>query len=205
VTNATASLWLFPRLSRFRKLYPEIQLRILCFENEVDLLSASVDVAILYGRNRWKDLDAELLFEEDSFPVCSPSYLDDYGPIDDATDLVRHTLIECEYQHPEWPDWQKWLRHHGVSTAAASKRITVSDYPLSIEGARDGLGLALGGTQFLWRDLSKRTLVRPFGGKMLTGWGFYLLRQRGIPVSPELATFRDWLHFEADEIVEGKE
>ncbi len=193
VSNAMASLWLFPRMPRFRKSHPDARIRLICCETDAEVLGPEIEVAITYGKGYWAEYDAELLFDEDAFPVCSPAYLEEYGPIDGPEDLRRHTLIKCEFSQPDWPDWQKWLRRQGVRDAVGQQWIRFNDYRLSVEAARDGLGIVLGGTQFLWRDLTRRTLVKPFESSIPTGWGYYLLQRRNTPTGRELATFRAWL------------
>ena len=62
-------------------------------ERLADFVSDGIDIAIRCGGGQYPGLAAELLMEEDNFPVCSPKLLKGRYPLSTPADLARHTLL----------------------------------------------------------------------------------------------------------------
>src|SRR5262249_23700391 len=75
-TLAFSSFWHIRRIPDFRARFPEIELRIIASDANLDLLAEGVDVAVRYGSGEWQELSATRLFAAEVFPVCSRSLLD---------------------------------------------------------------------------------------------------------------------------------
>ena len=73
---AFAAYWLMPRLPRFHRLHPEVDVSLITSERDHGALPAEIDVAINFGDGRFKHAEAQLLFREEVFPVCSPGLLE---------------------------------------------------------------------------------------------------------------------------------
>ena len=73
-TVAFSHFWLLPRISEFSRNHPGINLRILTQDSFPNIESAEIDIAIRFGSGMWADGQASLLFEDEVFPVCSPSF-----------------------------------------------------------------------------------------------------------------------------------
>src|SRR5260370_27865845 len=73
--DSLAARWLMPRLFRFRRTHGDIDVRVAMSERLADFVSDGIDIAIRCGGGRYPRLSAELLIEEDHFPVCSPKLL----------------------------------------------------------------------------------------------------------------------------------
>ncbi|MEX0284451.1 MAG: LysR family transcriptional regulator, partial [Paracoccaceae bacterium] len=75
VDPTIASIWLMPRLSRYRdEIGEDLSLHVTTTD-DVAGLSGAVDLTIQHGTGKWPGRDAALLFSEDVFPVCAPDYL----------------------------------------------------------------------------------------------------------------------------------
>jgi LysR family transcriptional regulator, glycine cleavage system transcriptional activator len=72
-THSFAIKWLVPRMHRFTKLYPELDIRIDSNDAPVDLEADTTDVAVRYGPVR--EGDSSTLFRERLVPVYSPELL----------------------------------------------------------------------------------------------------------------------------------
>ncbi len=76
-TNAMAALWLLPKVATFQQ-NEGIDLRILTTENILDLYKMDCDLALFYSKVPPANMKVTPLFPEEVFPVCSPSYLDQF-------------------------------------------------------------------------------------------------------------------------------
>src|SRR5919199_273668 len=93
VGMAFAAKWLVPRLDRFRRLHPGVDVRLDVTERLADFAREEVDVALRFGSGAYPGLRADRLFEEEVFPVCSPRLLEGERPLRQPADLRHHTLI----------------------------------------------------------------------------------------------------------------
>lgn len=196
-TVAFATYWFAPRLSQFRRCHPDVDVRVLASDRHQDMLADAVDLALTcgwYGTPGWR---AASLFTEVVFPVCSPGYLARH-PIASAEGLVDHSLLHLDPRHWEdvgWDvvDWTVWLSKFGVDYRPRHPMVTFNNYPMLVEAALAGEGVALG-----WRHLSEKLitegrLVRP----LVEEWDSertYFLAIRDLPAPPsDLTALREWL------------
>jgi LysR family glycine cleavage system transcriptional activator len=98
-THSFAIKWLVPRMPRFSKRSPELDIRIDSNDAPVDIEDDSVDVAIRYGPVR--DGDSALLFRERLVPVYSPELLAPGQAELTLADLTRFPLL-CERTPEAW-------------------------------------------------------------------------------------------------------
>ncbi|MGI9303686.1 MAG: transcriptional regulator GcvA [Gammaproteobacteria bacterium] len=161
--DSFATLWLVPRLPRFRKTAPEIDVRITTADRMIDFARENIDLAIRYGRNDWDGVRTFLLYEDEVFPVCSAEYLRSPHALTDPPALGHHTLLHDAMQI----DWRAWLH------AARSAGLDVADVDpksgpyfdhsyLAIQAAISGEGVALASKPIVLDALADGRLVRPF-------------------------------------------
>ena len=193
-TNSVSSLWLLPRLRRFHELNCNITISLLSSDNDAECLSDAMELAILRGDGDWPGYHAEKLFGETVFPVCSPGYLGDADRLASVSELTGHALIEVSNNHTEWLNWRTWLAQKGVDPERARKSAFVNTYPLAIQAAVDGLGIALGWGHLVDRHLKSGALVRPLVAEHVrTQSGYYLLRRNRARLRPEVEVVAKWL------------
>lgn len=193
-TNSVASLWLMPRLRRFNKANQRVKIMLVASDSDDECLSDTVDLAILRGDGDWPGYSARMLFGETIFPVCAPGYLKRNSKASEAADLINHDLIEVASTHTEWMNWKTWLGHIGIRDAVLDRSALFNTYPLSIQAAVDGLGVALGWGHLVDPLLDSGELIRPVPGLNLrTKSGYYLLKRDGLRGFPELEIVENWL------------
>ena len=192
-TTAMASLWLIPRLARFRDRQPDVDIRVLATDRPADFDAEDVDLALYYARDA-DGRGARRVLEEESFPVCSPAYLARCGVLATPADLLRHTLLVLEGDLPGWVNWPEWLRRLGVKEAAPRRTVRLNSYPLVVQAALAGQGIALGWRHLLDDHLASGALVRPVEAT-LGGPGAFWLFDYGNPARPrpEVGLLRDFL------------
>lgn len=139
---AMSSFWLMPALIRFRERHPQIDIRILASDQPLDPRREAIDLAILYGDGNWPGVVSHKLFEEEVFPVCSPSYLKD-RKIESASDLVNEVLIDVEAGVSICSTWNDWFNLAGVQTHSHQSSIRVSNFDLAYRAACASKGIAL--------------------------------------------------------------
>lgn len=197
--QSVAALWLLPKLEDFQREHGDIDLRLISSDLEADCLAEDVDVAIVHGDGNWPGYEAALLLDEEVFPVCSPAYLERHGAIARPADLLERVLIDLDDDHWNWINWRVWLTEqtvdlpHGGDRPGGLRRLIINSYPLIVQAARDGLGVALGWKHLVDEPLAAGTLVRPLEHLVRTDFGYYLLMRQDREASPEAEAFRDWV------------
>lgn len=191
--QSIAALWLPPRLPEFRAAHPDAAVRLIVSDDEAYCLADAHDVAIVHGTGEWPGFDATRLFGEEIFPVCSPSFAERHGPFHGVAALAALPLIELEDDHWDWINWRVWLTEAGVDGAIEGARLQINNYPLVLDAARRGQGLALGWRHLVDDDLQTGRLVRPLDASVTTEAGYFVLTPQGRPASEAARRFTAWL------------
>ena len=196
--DSVAALWLAPRLHKFQALFPDILIRLTASDRIEDCFADPVELAIVHGDGSWPGYECETFIEEEIFPVCAPSYLERIGPVTSAADLTSAALIDLDYERWNWMNWSIWLTENGVGLTGEQRNFQCNAYPLLIEAARNGQGVALGWRYFVDDDLAAGRLVRPLATSLKTRFGYHLVRRYNQPESAQARSFRIWLLSERD-------
>ena len=192
---AFAYFWLMPRLERFGARHPEIDLRVLATDQMIDLRHSDVDVAVLYGDGNWPDVASQKLFGERVYPICSAGYLRDHPALRRASDLLDQTLLHLDGGGNIWGavDWQVWLARQGVIGQPVRRGIRLNSYPMVLQGAAAGNGVALGWSYITDPMLADGRLVCPVDVPLETKDGYYLGASQQRATNPEIAKFFQWV------------
>jgi LysR family glycine cleavage system transcriptional activator len=193
-TYSFTSGWLVPRLSRFRALHPDVNVRLQAHDHVIDFTRDNVDLAIRYGRGQYPGLIAERLLSDDYAPVASPALLKGKHPLRKPADLRHHVLLHEENNEV---DWRMWLMAAGVEGVDASRGPIFSHSPLTIQAAIHGEGVALGRTALIEEELVSGRLVRLFDLRMKAQMAYYIVYPPRAIERPMVRAFRDWLLTEA--------
>lgn len=197
-TNSVSSLWLMPRLRKFQMSNHNVTINLFSSDHDVECMTEAFDLAILRGDGDWPGYDAQRLFGETVFPVCAPGYAVNHPHLAGPEDLLNQSLIEVTSNHTEWLNWKTWLSELGTEPDVRHSTF-VNTYPLAIQAALDGLGIALGWGHLVDRHLQDGSLVRPMrDAHVRTKSGYYLLRRQGAPKHPETDVVARWLTQESE-------
>jgi LysR family glycine cleavage system transcriptional activator len=200
--SSFASIWLVPRLARFQRLAPEIDVRISSSDSYVDLLRERIDLAIRYTLRQPLAPEATVLFEERVFPVASPELLRQRGKgLRTVADLARHTLLHLHDRLP-WRQvsWEHWLGQCGHSGIVGQAALTYDQSDQLLKAAALGHGVALA-RSFLVQDmLAQGELVAPLAPPRApvldTGGRCHLVLSPRSADRPEVKRFVGWLQSE---------
>jgi LysR family glycine cleavage system transcriptional activator len=188
-TNTFANAFLAWRLGGFQVAHPEMAVRLLTSDSMSDFVTDELDVAIRSGLGPWQGLEAELLLPIDFTPMCSPGFLERYGPFTPC-DLLNVPQIS-----PHDPWWPFWLREAGVDVPSGPPRPGVRLDSQAHEGnaAMAGQGIAML-TPFFWRnDLAEGKLVQPFDQVSTRGFAYWLAYPETRRNVPKIKRFREWM------------
>jgi len=92
-TIGFGSVWLTPRIKEFIDLYPEIDVSIILFYDDLDLAMREADVAIRLTAPRQPDLIQRHLMSLRYNVYASPEYLKDQGMPQIPEDLDNHKIV----------------------------------------------------------------------------------------------------------------
>lgn len=200
VSPSFGSMWLVPRLNRFRSRHPEIDVRIDGTDERVDLARDRVDLALRYGPGGYTGVRVDHLFSQVNTPVCSPALVTGRRAIKEPDDLRNHTLLHIEWKDAE-PSWRMWLLAAGLSNIDATRGPVFTMESMAIQAARDGHGVALVGNILVADDLTEGKLVHPFESRLSTplSFSYYLLSEDTRAQPARVVAFREWLVEEAKE------
>jgi len=203
VMHSLAARWLVPRLDRFNRIHPEINLLVSSTVRLVDFARDNIDVAIRYGLGTWPGLRADLLHAEELFPVCSPALVDGSHPLRTADDLRHFTLLHDQFwstiSFDDYPDWSAWLTAAGVRDIDVGRGLNLTPSELVIQAAIEGQGVALGRSFLVESAHADGRLVRPFELSIPVDYAYYVVCPEAAADRPKVAAFREWAIAEAAE------
>lgn len=201
-TVSFASLWLVPRLARFRKEHPEIDVRIAATTEVLDMEREGIDLAIRDVAIGNAPPGSAFLVGERLAAICSAGYLRESKrakrPIARPQDVVHHVLLVYHDAKGRfaWLSWPQWLETHGIEDAMPAGSVTYDQYDQVIQAALLGQGIALGRGSLVEQYIRDKRLVALFGGPEDVGRGFHAIFARGAKERPEVQAFVEWLRAE---------
>ena len=188
-----ATQWLSPRIAQLRGLLPAVSLRIIASDNYDESLGPEVQVAILHGDGQWPGFYSERLFAEEVFPVCSPDYPHLKAQEDWAGWLLQAQLIDLADSHWNWMNWRLWLGGNNIDAPLGNRNLQINSYPLVIDAACAGQGVALGWHCLVDDLIAAGRLVRPLNQSLQTEFGYYFICRENLREDPIVQQLQKWL------------
>ena len=193
-STAFASLWMVPRLQRFREELPGIELRIQTSDRDLDLAAEGLPLGIRGGdASDWPEYCLLPMAPEEIYPVCSPSYLDTFGAPGSVEELARHRLIHLDEPHRPAVTWPEWLASAGVDRVPVLQGLRINDYVSVIQSVMEGQGIALGWAHLVDRMVENGSVVRLTDHLHRTGKSFNVAWPKDQDIPANVAAVRDWL------------
>jgi LysR family glycine cleavage system transcriptional activator len=208
-----ATKWLVPRLPRFGRHDPDVELRIAANLDLVDGASAAsdvranfrdgeVDVAIRFGHGNYPRCRVDLLFDVAVVPLCSPTLLEGAHPLTSPENLAHHTLLHDDTPYEDHPDWSVWLKAAGVSDIPMKRGLHFNQVSMALQSAIDGQGIVLSLDALAVDDIEAGRLVVPFSFRLPLGSSYYVISLQESAEIPRIKAFREWLLREAQTFIE---
>lgn len=183
---------LIPKLPDIQRRHPDITIHLSTSANFNEFDSNAYDVAIRYGAGRWNGVRADLLHGEEFFPVCSPRFAESLGQGTDEERLARCARIRTYFYSLYQDDWPAWLEAAGLSHVRFMGEAVFQLQLTSQAAAVEGVGLAIGRTPLVDREIARGTLVRPFDLKVRSSSSYYLVSALAKSKLRRVELFREW-------------
>lgn len=143
-TVGLGSTWLTKRLNEFIDLYPEMELRLIFDDDELDLGMREADVAIRLRKPTQPDLIQRKLFTVHFHLYAAPSYLQRFGAPKSVADLDHHRIITFGEQAPAYLRDMNWLESAGMPTGETRRCVLRVNNVVAIRRAVErGIGIAM--------------------------------------------------------------
>lgn len=198
VSPAFAAKWLLPRLERFQRAHPNLDVLIDTSSRSIDFRVEQVDIGVRYGLGRWAGLEATYMMGETLFPVCAPDY-----PMLEEGSLSLEALENCTLIHDVsmagddlFPTWELWLERAGVNAPNAVYGLKINNSAAVLQAAMERQGVALARSVMVRDDLKAGRLVRPFEQQIsehTLPQAYYIVHRPQDSESTTICAFRDWL------------
>lgn len=188
-TPAFMARWLTPRLDRFCRRAPGIELLLTTGLPPTDFSGRDVDVIVHWGEAPVPGVRIDPFLTSTRFPVASPELVRRAGPFRRPTDLARVPLL-----HDMVGDaWQAWLERQGAAGFAHEKGPRFEHCELTLGAAERGQGVALAYGALIEEELENGTLVRLFDAATEPVLIYSLACLEGRAAVPKIEAFRAWI------------
>jgi DNA-binding transcriptional LysR family regulator len=95
-------------------------------------------------------------------------------------------------------DWQTWLVQQGVTGQPVRRGIRLNSYPMVVQGAEAGRGVALGWSYITDELLASGQLVCPFETPIETANSYYIATLNEKASNPDVSGFIQWIMEECE-------
>ncbi|MEM7046125.1 MAG: LysR substrate-binding domain-containing protein [Pseudomonadota bacterium] len=152
--------WLAPRLADFITKNPRWDMHIDATPEITDFEKERVDFDLRYGQGHWDGLYMACILRDLVLPLCCPDYLRQQQPSQRWGDfLAQGRLIHTVKAHLTW-DW--WTKHFDCPNVDTAGGLRFDRSSMSLQAAKDGVGIALESAILAAEELRNGTLVPVF-------------------------------------------
>ena len=194
-----AQQWLVPRLDGLTAAMDGLDLRLWLFDTDDELASGAYDAAIRVGNGEFPGQSSHLLFGEVVVPVASPAFAEEWGldAHSTADDVYRAPFVHMDDGHHPWMTWADWLAQFGITLRRQPGRVLFHNYPMVLQQALAGRGIALG-WRFLVDELVDGDALTVVGPEVRSHRGYFVTWPEGEPTGAVRALI-DWLDDQVEE------
>lgn len=189
-----ASRWLLPRLVRFQKLHPQIEVRLTATERLTDLDRDGVDLAVRVGPGPWPGVHALALFPQAIAPVCRRSVAERYA---DAIAQGRVGAMPLIANSARPKSWESWARDAGLDPRGLAVAQVYENSEMAYQAVLEGLGTGLVDLELARQELAHGELVQTHPHTWVTGWTHCLVKPADRELKPAVALLYDWIVHES--------
>lgn len=188
VPVSLGNIWLLPRLLRFAKEQPQIQLNVTTKVGPVDLENTGLDAAIMYCSGPPPRHFALKVIPLELYPVCAPELLPGGGTLAEA--LKRMPLL---HQIAALEAWPSYLQQTGIRLAHPDDGPRYGLLTMGLQAAVSGMGIALLPDYVTTDDLKAGRLLRVASDPYVSPKAYYFICPEERRDGPAMQTFIRWL------------
>jgi LysR family transcriptional regulator, glycine cleavage system transcriptional activator len=196
-TSALASLWLAPRLTRFNRVHPGIDVRVVANNDKPNLERDQLDIAIRFVPAGDDLPDSEPLFQCKTFPACSPMLANNKSnPIREPADMAHHVRLDYESLRDgrRTSEWDFWFDAMKIPRTKPASTLRFPQYDQLVAAAIEGSGIGIGVLPHTAEYLRQKVLCAPFGMEAVALRGtFFIVRRPDVAGRDAVEAFIDWL------------
>jgi len=142
-----AFYWLMPRLAGFHERHPGLEVRVVSALAPLTAAPEPFDVAIQTTGRASGSARLAFTASDEIFPVAAPGLVPPGSLPLSVEGLSRHPLLSHQVLPQDWMDWPDWFAAVGHPRPKAAKVTGFDSFPLVLQAAVAGQGIALG-----WRN-----------------------------------------------------
>ena len=193
-TTGIGVYWLAPRLHKFIALHPDVNVRLIIEDGELDLAQREADIALRMRQPVQSDLIQRKLFDVSYHVYASPDYIKRRGQPNCAADLDSHAVIVYGDAPPELRNIN-WLAEVGRKVGEPRKAALYVNNIIGM-GTAIETGVGLGALPDYYAD-GKTDFVRVMCGTPGPSFEVHLCYPENLKGTKRVAVFRDFLVDEA--------
>lgn len=177
-----AQQWIVPRIDGLHEALGDRDLRLWLFDRDSEIAGGGFDAAVRVGTGEFPGQSSHLLFREQVVPVASPAFAEQHGLSAGST---AHEVYQVPFVHMDdgdrpWMTWANWLSNFDIVLRRQPGRVLWHNYPMVLQQALAGRGVALG-----WRplidDLVDGDALVVVGPEVSSSRGYYVTWRAGEP------------------------
>jgi LysR family transcriptional regulator, glycine cleavage system transcriptional activator len=189
VQPSFALRWLFPRLSGFQELFPNVDLRISTTSRKLRYVGTAFDIGGRAAPEKQAGLRSEILMPDRRRPACSPVLLRK-RPIEGVHDLRLHTILHSATTRSTR---SHWLSVAGNPDLGTFRQMELEHVYQQLQAAVEGLGVALASMPLIEGDIAVGRLVCPIAAPAWNAGSYELVTNEDRMGIPAVRAFRDWI------------
>ncbi|MBI1777721.1 MAG: LysR family transcriptional regulator [Proteobacteria bacterium] len=198
VTQAFSSIWLVPRLQKFRAENPDITVQVITWVAGVlqvtqdDFERHGLHAAIVRGNaaDDFGGASAELIVVDYAMPVVHPTLPVRVHPLREVSDLERHTLLHAA----SWPTiWRDWLTAAGQPDLEPATNVELPNAGMTAHAAMSGLGVAIAHGPLVADDIAAGKLIAPFDLMLPLDRSYLFVTPKGDREHLASQSFKTWM------------
>lgn len=184
-----ATRWLMPRLNRFLEKHPAVTINFATRLVPFDFCTEPFDASIHYGLPNWPGATSYHLMDEDTVPVCSPSYRLAHH-IKKTADLARVTLLHQTTRTQAWADW---FEKAGIKEGHSLRGPRFEQFGMIVQAVSCHLGVAILPKLLIEEELASGKLVQLFDIPIRGRNAYYLVDPEAKASSSLVSAFARWI------------
>ena len=191
--TALGAIWLAPRLARFYESFPQIRIRLLLLDHELDISNLEADVAIRPWASSQNDVIQRKLMQVDQHLYASSGYLERKGAPQTPDDLAGHDFVAYGPRHLAPIPNLNWHLSLGLDASERPREplIEANTINAMMKATEAGLGLA-GLPDYVARENER--LVRVMPDHAGPPFEVFLLYPQELRGSRRVAAFGEFLN-----------
>lgn len=190
---AFASVWLLPRLLRFNKIYPDIEVRLTTIAANDTNGSTDFDVRVNCAWEVPPDKGGEPMMRSPHVLVCSPKLIENGAEINCIDDILQYPILR---EDGGWDCWERWLTAAGYNEIPPLNGPRFENTYMSLRAAEEGLGISLQPIAFITEKVELGKLIVLNQEEHIWALYFTLSCAENWQQQPRILAFREWLNRE---------